>query len=305
MKFTIFFGILGLVSHVFTTSVNKYQVDTEISEFELEKFESLIKELREYNAENFVPGYANLSLVSKTGKNHLEKRSKLPILDSLFVVFKNSSLCYTIIDFVLLKPPLLELVLNTTIWAIEAQLVNTTNLFIALDKSDLQLDILIACLQDPLVLPGLIKITKDLIKESGIKLINFFSKKKGNNKRESDKIEVQTLELKTTLITKRDDPVLNLLLSSLADSGLGSTLVIHILTKPELSPAAVHIMYKLLTIKRLTLGLVYDALRKSHLLWNVLRKILTRPQVLLKFGRIIIEKISIGEISATIIKYFE
>ena len=191
------------------------------------------------------------------------------------------------IDYVLLQPPLLDLVLNTTIWAIEAQLVNITNLFIAMDKSNLQLDILVACLQDPLVLPGLISITKDMIKESGIKLFNFF------NKRDNTQIQKSVSDDNSINISKRDDPVLNLLLTSLDDSGLGVSLVIHILTTPLLSPAAAHIMYKLLTVKAQTLLLMYDALKKSNLIWNVLRKLLARPQILMKFGTIITEKLTL------------
>lgn len=302
MKFTIFFGILALVCCGLATPVQKDKTsDTGISGSNLKKFKALAKELHDYNAKNFVPGYENSGLISKYEKRdltNLEKRSDLPILDSVFVLLKDSSACYSMIDYVLLQPPLLDLVLNTTICAIEAQLVNITNLFIAMDKSNLQLDILVACLQDPLVLPGLISITKDMIKESGIKLFNFF------NKRDNTQIQKSVSDDNSINISKRDDPVLNLLLTSLDDSGLGVSLVIHILTTPLLSPAAAHIMYKLLTVKAQTLLLMYDALKKSNLIWNVLRKLLARPQILMKFGTIITEKINVGEISTTIIQYF-
>ncbi|RCK58161.1 hypothetical protein Cantr_06367 [Candida viswanathii] len=295
MRFALFCGFLGLVSFVLATPAKLSQTrDNDLSKSDAKKFEALVKKLQEYNAQNFVPGY---TAAAKKDPRDLEKRSDLPILDSFLVILKDSPLCNSMIDHVLLQPPLLDLVLNTTIWAIEAQLVNMTNLFIALDKSNLQVDIIIACLQDPRVLPGLISITKDIIKESGIKLFNFFGKRK-----EYGEEVVQQREV--VPILKRDDPTLNLLLTSLDDSGLGVSLLIHILTTPQLSPAAAHIMYKLLTVKIQTLHLMYDALQRSNLIWNVLRKLLHNPQVFVKFGTIITEKINLGEISATIIQYF-
>ena len=64
------------------------------------------------------------------------------------------------------REPLLDTAIDTLIRAIDEQWVNITTIFIALDQSGLLLDTLMHSIKDPDVLPGLLRITKEVINQS-------------------------------------------------------------------------------------------------------------------------------------------
>ncbi|EMG50505.1 hypothetical protein SBY92_000171 [Candida maltosa Xu316] len=245
---------------------------------DLQNFKKITEELQKFNAQNFVPGYEeNWQSSDSVFKNgDLNKRSSVPILDTIFRTLDDTGTTFALIDFVLLQTPLLDFVLDTTIWIIDAQLLNVTNFFIALEKSDLVTDLLVSCVQDTKVLPGMLVILKDVIQESDFNLVNITEIFSFTN--------IFPKEKRSLEIVKRDDPVLDLLVQSIKDSGLAVALVTHILTTPELAPAAAHLMWRTLTVKSSTLEVITAALNRSHLIWVVIQDIFKVPGILFKFG---------------------
>ena len=162
------------------------------------------------------------------------------------MALKDSGLANVVIDFVLLSPELLDLTADATIFILKSGLINLADLLIALQKSGLVNQILLLALDDPEILPGLLRIGKELLKQNGIDIFS---------KRSIDMItELETAAVfEETSIDKRESQLLNELFASLKDSGLGVSIIQNLLTNPDLSAPAATFLTKILKSHAVTL----------------------------------------------------
>ena len=290
MKFLTLLTIVELifVSGVDSTPAAPPQPGLRIGENDRKQIDELVHQLEILNAENsnlvndFTEDYQ--LILRDLDFEDLSARSDLPILDTVFRLVNNSGVAIIATDFLLTREPLLDTAIDTLVRAIDEQWVNLTTIFIALDQSNLLLDTLMHAIKDPDVLPGLLRITKEVINQSGFRIFNV---------RETKDIASYSQEASASMdVFKRENSLLVLLFTSLKDSGLVVALSKHILTTPELAPGAAHFVWRILKLRPLTLYKIFDALKRSNLLWNLLREIINVPAILSNFSTIVTQTIT-------------
>lgn len=100
----------------------------------------------------------------------LVSRSNIPILDQILSALKDSGIANIVIEFVLLDSTLRQISTNVTISLLKSNKVDMTNLLIGLEKSGLIILFLNLALDDPEITVGLLRITKELLKQFGLNL---------------------------------------------------------------------------------------------------------------------------------------
>ncbi|KAI5952888.1 hypothetical protein KGF54_003755 [Candida jiufengensis] len=308
LRFIIIFTLTSVCS-VFASPTTSYN-DTiglvqDPENFNTNQVENMLMALQDFNAHQHGPNFFTGARSRPRSEqiNNLEVRSNFPILDKILAMIDNSGIAITVIDFVLLKPELLDLTINTTIWIIKLRLINLTNLLIAIKKSGLAIDTLTLSLNDPDVLPGLIKITREVIQQGGLKIenLNLFNKREEiegqvdlSQKRKFKKSDQPTSKLELTQFSKRDSYLLDQLFISLRESGLAIAVVKHILTSPELASANAHFVVSILQSHALNIVDLINALKESGLLSTVFKDLLGNPQTIKDFAGIIVDKVKNG-----------
>lgn len=245
----------------------------------------LLVSLQDFNAHNLGPNFAMGAKPTDRDLDLLGKRSDLPLLDTILLTLNNTGVALTVIDFVLLRPELLDIVIQTTIWAIRLRLVNLTDLVIALQRSNLIMDVLTLGLEDSEILPGLINITIEVLKQSGLDL-GLLNKRFDNSVKPTN----STIEA----IDKRENALLDQLFISLRDSGLAISVVKHLLTTPELAAPNAHFLVLILQSHALGLGDLLTALKESNLIWDLVRQLLGDPLIVIEFGGTIVQRVVQG-----------
>lgn len=223
----------------------------------------------------------------------LDKRSDLPLLDTILLTLNNTGVALTVIDFVLLRPELLDIVIQTTIWVIRLKLINLTDLIIALQRSNLIMDVLTLGLEDSEILPGLINITMEILKQSGLGL--------GSLSKRMDDEAVEVSNSTNIEIGKRENALLDQLFISLRDSGLAVSVVKHLLTTPELAAPNAHFLVLILQSHALSLSDLLTALKESNLIWELIKQLLGDPQIIIEFGGTIVQRVTQGLIPKELI----
>ncbi|RLV91781.1 hypothetical protein JA1_003596 [Spathaspora sp. JA1] len=246
--------------------------------------QALVSGLQQFNNEDSKRELLNL--------NELVTRSDIPFLDTILTAFNNSGLALLVIDFVLLQPELLDVTINATIWVIKSRLINLTDLLIALRQSGLIIDILMLSLADPEVLPGLLRIGRQLLNQNSI---NIFAKRDTQViEQEFSTPETLATDLSYPSLDKRENAILNAVFLALRESGLATSVVQHLLTTPELAGPNAHFLSSILRSHALPLSELLTALKESDLILSLLRDILGNPDVLRQFGQIIADRIAQG-----------
>ncbi|KAK6459208.1 uncharacterized protein RJT20DRAFT_138283 [Scheffersomyces xylosifermentans] len=278
--------ILAYCALVNTVPVSTGTNTTDITALEASKIQALVAGLNQYNAEHDVPGYTKRNVALRDEFQQLAVRSNIPILDTILLALNDSGLANTVIDFVLLNPSLLDITIDGTIFLAKSGLVNLTDILIALQKSGLILQVINLALDDPEILPGFLRIGKELLSQNGINIFN---------KRSLDEVSiVESAEFDIVSLEKRESELLNELLTSLRASGLAASVIQHLLTTPELAAPAAHFLNGILHSGALSLSDLLTALKESNLVLNLLRDILNDTELLKKFGAIIVDRIARG-----------
>lgn len=264
-----------------TSSAPSYPLDDapEVPITEVAEIKSLVAGLQLYNQQN--------ELVQ------LQIRSNIPILDEILVALKDSELANVIIDFVLLTPPILDVAIEGTIFVLRSGLINLTDVFIALEKSGLVLQFLENSLDDPEILPGLLRLGKALLNENGI---NIFGKR---DEIAFDDQEVTLVEPNFEL-SKRESELLDELFLALKESGLAWSVVQNLLTTPDLAAPSAHFLTEIVKSGAISISQVLVSLKESNLVLNLLRDILQDKALLQKFGELLASRISSGIISRSV-----
>ncbi|KAI5959978.1 hypothetical protein CANMA_004078 [Candida margitis] len=269
-----------------TTITNVQQAAVNTTELE-----TLLFSLQDFNAHNLGPNFAMGARSRSSHFDLLEKRSDFPLLDTILSTLNNTGVALSVIDFVLLRPELLDIVIQTTIWVIRLRLINLTDLLIVLQRSNLILEVLTLGLEDAEILPGLINITVELLKQSGSDL-GLLSKRL-----EDDAFE----GVRSSQISKRENALLDQLFISLRESGLAASVVKHLLTTPELAAPNAHFLVSILQSHALSLGELLTALKESNLIWDLIRQLLGDPSIIIDFGGIIVQRVAQGIIPKSLI----
>lgn len=217
----------------------------------------------------------------------------MPLLDTILLTLNNTGVALTVIDFVLLRPELLDIVIQTTIWVIRLKLINLTDLIIALQRSNLIMDVLTLGLEDSEILPGLINITMEILKQSGLGL--------GSLSKRMDDEAVEVSNSTNIEIGKRENALLDQLFISLRDSGLAVSVVKHLLTTPELAAPNAHFLVLILQSHALSLSDLLTALKESNLIWELIKQLLGDPQIIIEFGGTIVQRVTQGLIPKELI----
>lgn len=253
----------------------------------------LLVSLQDFNAHNLGPSFAPTAKPRSDAFDLLEKRSEMPLLDTILLTLNNTGVALTVIDFVLLRPELLDIVIQTTIWVIKLRMINLTDLIIALQRSNLIIDVLTLSLEDSEILPGLINVTTEILKQSGLDL-GLLSKR----------LDVEPINaINSTIhdISKRENALLDQLFTSLRDSGLAVSVVKHLLTTPELAAPNAHFPVLILQSHALSLTDLITALKESNLIWDLIRQLLGDPLIIIEFGGAIVQRVAQGLIPKELI----
>ncbi|KAI5950476.1 hypothetical protein KGF57_004291 [Candida theae] len=253
----------------------------------------LLLSLQDYNAHNLEPSFAMDKKRRSDVFDLLEKRSDLPLLDTILSTLNNTGVALTVIDYVLLRPELLDIVIQTTIWVIRLRLINLADLIIALQRSNLIMDVLTLGLEDSEILPGLINITIEILKQSGLDL--------GLLSKRFDVEPVQPFNSTVDHLSKRENALLDQLFLSLRDSGLAVSVVKHLLTTPALASPNAHFLVSILQSHALTLSDLLAALKESNLIWDLVRQLLGDPSIIIEFGGTIVQRVAQGLIPKELI----
>lgn len=228
-------------------------------------------------------------------ENRLVARSNIPILDTILTALKDSRIANVVIDHVLLDPRLSDITIEATIFIIKQGLINGQDLLIALQKSGLILQLLDLSLDDPEILPGLLNIGKDLLKENGI---NIFDKQA----EASEDKPTSNLATRGIYLNKRESDLLNELFTALKDSGLIASITQHLLTTPDLAQPAAHFLNSIIKSGAISLKDVLNAIKESGIILPLLSDILHDKDLLDKFGNKIKERIQKGLLSNDLVK---
>ncbi|EGV60593.1 hypothetical protein PSN45_001637 [Yamadazyma tenuis] len=224
-------------------------------------------------------------------KRHLfDKRSNIPVLDKVLTLLNDTNIANIVINHVLLSPTLLDLSTNATIFVLRLNLVNYDNLFIAIEKSGLVNQLILAALDNPNTLPGVLRLIDDLLKDNGINFSSLTS-----HKRQLDFetfAPVERRESKT--LTKRESELLDELFTSLRDSGLVVSVVSNLLTNPDLAAPSAQFLTEILRSGAISVPEVLQALIESGALINILKDVLTDRAILEKVAQIVVDRISKG-----------
>ncbi|EGW31633.1 uncharacterized protein SPAPADRAFT_155078 [Spathaspora passalidarum NRRL Y-27907] len=277
------FSALLVLAYCTVSSGSPVEINA-ISATNTAEIKALVSSFEQFNSE--------FALVKRDGQldvplNQLVTRADVPILQSILSGLNNSGLALIVIDYVLLRPELLDITIDATIWVIESGLINLTDLLIALEQSGLIIDVLMLSLSDPDILPGLLRIGRELLKQSGI---DIFSKRDAF----AEAVSTESPEQAFAELSKRESEVMNSLFTALRESGLALSVVQHLLTTPELAAPNAHFLLSILRSNALSLTSLLNALKQSNLIWNLLRDILGNPDVLSQFGQIIADRIAKG-----------
>lgn len=236
--------------------------------------EQMLTLLRRQNSNLAAASLFELSLV---------ERSNLPIVDEILKALADSGLANAVIDFVLLSPELLSISADATVFALRSGFINLTDVLIALQKSGLIIQVLELSLLDPEILPGILHITKELLRQQGLPK---------TAKREDQDALLE--EFRCEDVSKRESEILDEIFTALKDSGLAVSVIQHLLTDPNLTVPAATFLSRIILSHAITLPQVFQALRESNLILNLLRDILGNPAVLKQFLAIIADRISRG-----------
>ena len=239
-----------------------------------QNYDELLMVLRRENSRSVAGALFELSLV---------EGSNLPIVDEILKALADSGLANSVIDFALLNPELLNISADATIFVLRSGFINLADVFIALQKSGLIIQVLELSLQDPAILPGVLKITKELLRQQGL-----IKATKRADVEDLDEVDV------TRDVSKRESEALNEIFAALKDSGLAVSVIQHLLTDPNLTVPAATFLSKIIQSHAITLPQVVLALIESNLIWNLIREILGDPSILKRFEAIIADRIAKG-----------
>ncbi|CAK9439385.1 uncharacterized protein LODBEIA_P35320 [Lodderomyces beijingensis] len=269
---------------------------------------SLVVALQDFNAHQHLPTYMHGSRLrtSSQPRMHMTKRSDIPILDSMFAYLADSGFAITFIDFVLLRRELLQVVINTTIWVIRLRLISLPNLLSALEDSGLVVQTLQLGLEDPDIMPGLIRITREVLSQTDLSNVNLLNKR-GD---ETQGVAAITASNKRSTVfhwdwEKRDNPIMTELFTALKDSGLAAAVVSHLLTSERLVEANAHFLVSILESHALNLADLVQALKKSRFFWGLAKQFMKNPQVVKELGSTIVSRVAKGLIPKSLITDWE
>lgn len=233
----------------------------------------------------------------------LVARSDLPIVDQVLSLLNNSGLAPIVIKNVLLNPALLDLSSNATIFLLRLNLINYEDLLIAFQKSGLVNQLLLAGLEDPNVLPGLLRLTSELLKKNvvgiyfevnppppGTFLGNFTVLGDISTALTTRDTQISSLDQ----ITKRESQLLNELFVSLKESGLVVSVVQTLLTDPALAEPSAQFLINILQADVIPICDIAHILEENNILMKILGDILTDPEILRAFGELIIDRVGKG-----------
>ncbi|CUM65229.1 uncharacterized protein PRCAT00002860001 [Priceomyces carsonii] len=215
----------------------------------------------------------------------LSERSNLPILDLINAALKETNLANIVFDTVLLSPRLLELTADGLDFLLKNNFVNLTNVLIATEKSGLIPQVIELTIKDPNVLPGLLRIGTELFRQ--------FTSTPASKRSIEELSEIFDSEAVRDLI-KRDNPLLNDIFASLADSGLGISVIQHLFTDPQLAAPIATFLIRILRSHAITLPELLNAVRNSHFVRDIINSILGDSSLLENFGKLISNLLSSG-----------
>lgn len=230
--------------------------------------------------------------------------SESPILDQILVALKDTELANVVIDYILLSPRLLDVTSRATVYLLKSGLINISDVLVSLQNSGLILQVLHLSLEDPTIMPGVLKIGRELLNEEGIDIFapNSISLQNITDDKKTD--GVQTLSLKTdpdqendlANIARRENDALTTFMTALKDSGLSTSVIQHLMTAPELTTPAARFLGTIMRSNAISNRDLFDALRESNVVFDVLRDIRHDRALLAAFGLRIFDLISRGVI---------
>lgn len=228
--------------------------------------------------------------------------SESPILDQILVALKDTELANVLIDYILLSPGLLDVTSRATVYLLRSGLINISDVLISLQSSGLILQVLHLSLEDPAIMPGVLRIGRELLNEEGIDIFapNSIALQNITDVKKIDGVE--TPSLKTDLdqeidhenIARRENDALTNFMTALEDSGLSTSVIQHLMTTPELSTPAARFLGTIIRSNAISNRDLFDALRESNVVFDVLRDIRHDRALLAAFGLRILDLISRG-----------
>lgn len=291
---TVAFALTGF--HVAATPIGLKKDDFNVTRESIESFltASLLDTLF-HNDATKLDGMEKADTGEGDVTNKLGQRSDLPLLDTILVFLKNSGLVNTIIELVLLNPELEKISAEATILLLKSGQVKLTDVFIALNKSGLALQTIELAVDDPQILPGLLRIGSELLKQNGIGILQKRSVALDDEVLDKREME-ETALYSTRSLTKRESQLLNDIFAALKDSGLAESIIQNLLTNPELAAPAAHFLSDILKSHAITLSELLTALKESNFVLELLKQILGDKKVLERFGSLILDKVANGKI---------
>jgi hypothetical protein len=225
-------------------------------------------------------------------------------LDQILVALKDTELANVVIDYILLSPRLLDVTSRATVYLLKSGLINISDVLVSLQNSGLILQVLHLSLEDPTIMPGVLKIGRELLNEEGIDIFapNSISLQNITDVKKID--GVGTLSLKTDPdqendlenIARRENDALTNFMTALKDSGLSTSVIQHLMTAPELTTPAARFLGTIMRSNAISNRDLFDALRESNVVFDVLRDIRHDRALLAAFGLRILDLISRGVI---------
>ena len=236
--------------------------------------------------------------------NEITASSESPILDQILVALKDTELANVVIDYILLSPRLLDVTSRATVYLLKSGLINISDVLVSLQNSGLILQVLHLSLEDPTIMPGVLKIGRELLNEEGIDIFapNSISLQNITDVKKIDGVETLSLKIdrdqKNDLanIARRENDALTNFMTALKDSGLSTSVIQHLMTTPELTTPAARFLGTIMRSNAISNRDLFDALRESNVVFDVLRDIRHDRALLAAFGLRIVDLISRGVI---------
>lgn len=224
----------------------------------------------------------------------------IPILEPVLVTLTQTGLTPVVLDMSMANPEMINFLADGVIWVLRNDLIDLTDLIIGLQRSGMIMDVLHLSLEDPAILPGLIRIataymalplTDDSYAEAppadqytAPPADQYTAPPTGvADDGSTGQMSTRGLDGLVELFA-RESVTLNQVLGALNSSGLARQFVQHLLTTPELAEPAAMFVKRIVDLEVLSLNDVVQAFMQANIVGDLIGDLMADTALIAQFG---------------------
>ncbi|CAN3374052.1 hypothetical protein DIURU_001742 [Diutina rugosa] len=239
-----------------------------------------------------------LALYRRDGMSDMIVSSLIPLLEPLLTTLTQSGVTPVVLDMSMANAEMMNFVADGVIWALEHDLIDFTDLFIALQRSGLIIDTLHLSVENPAVIQGLIRVASAYmaLSTSDTQPTEFTAPPTGvAYSSETATTELTTREIDSLVnLLARESITMNQVLAAVSNSGLARQFVTHLMTTPELAEPAAAFVKRIVDSGAVSVTEVVQAFMRANIVPDLLREIMADTALIAQLGSTAMTLISSG-----------